>query len=288
LTPTASNTPTETFTPTETPLPSDTPTPSATPKPKFSIADDSLFIDYGGWRGILDPRAGGGSYRVSRSGNADGPGDTAEFKFNGSSVTWRTLKGPLMGKARLLIDNVSRGEFCLYDANPQYNIAQTISGLPNTNHTLLIQVLGEACGGSDSNVALDALSTSQGTVESTAYDITWSSWRGRVNPNARAGRFRLSTVPNASVKLRFSGNSVRVLTLKALKFGEMRVLIDGVVVKQVSLTNPQWVQYAFKNKGLGAGDHEIVLENVGTNRKKGLPMDGLAGVTLRAATLEGN
>jgi hypothetical protein len=247
-----------------------------------------LFIDYGGWRGILDPNAGGGSYRASRLGNAEGTGDAAEFKFNGSSVTWRTLKGPLMGKARVLIDNVSHGEFCMYDPNPQYNVVQTMSGVSNTNHILLIQVLGAACGGTDSNIAVDAFSTAQGTVESTAYDITWSSWRGRVNPQARAGRFRLSTLPNAAVKLRLSGSSVRVLTLKAPKFGDMRVLIDGALVKQVPLTNPQWVQYAFKTKGLGLGAHEIVLQNVGTNKKKGLPIDGLAGVALRAATLEGD
>ena len=102
-----------------------------------------------------------------------------------------------MGKARVLVDQVDRGEYCLYSPTPTYNVAQTFSDLGEGKHTLLIRPLGEICGGSDANISLDKLVVGSGTFESTDGKITWASWRLRKTP--RRDRMRLDS-PKAQAR----------------------------------------------------------------------------------------
>jgi hypothetical protein len=192
-----------------------------------------------------------------------------------------------MGRARIIIDDVHKNDFCLFSPVPEYNVSQSFTGLGPGKHKLSIRVLGQACGGSDSNVSLDALVTAQGTIQDTARDVIWNTWMGKSNPKARQGSFRFSKSAGETVKLRFNGPTVRVMALKGPRYGEMRVLIDGNVVATLNLFNPTLVQASFRYKKLGPGVHEIVLQNVGPQPKRGLPIDGFRGTNLISPTLEG-
>lgn len=116
--------------------------------------NNSPKIAYNSWRGKMDANATGGSYRVSRTTDA-----TAKFVFNGTSVTWITARGPIYGKAEVLIDNVSKGVVDLYAPNQQWQAKRTFGNLSNAQHTIEIRVLGQKNpAASNSFVVVDGFS----------------------------------------------------------------------------------------------------------------------------------
>jgi uncharacterized protein len=160
---TATNTPTPTSTATSTP------TPTAT-----TVENEDTAIQYDGWRGITDPNANGGTYRVSKVA-----GDTAKFTFKGKAITWITLKGSDQGQAQVFIDNVSKGTLDLYSPTVQYNVQFTGSGLSNKSHTVTIKVLGTKNGNScDTNVVVDGFIVNGVTTQDNTIGVQYNKWVG--------------------------------------------------------------------------------------------------------------
>jgi hypothetical protein len=251
----------------------------------FVAHDNNLHIDYDGWRGIADPNASGGSYRVHRGDSPNSASNDATFVFSGESISWVYVMGPVMGRARVYVDHIFQADYCLYAPDLQYDAALTFDELGQGKHKLLIQALGETCGGSDSNVSVDYFVTPGGVIESTAPEIRWGSWKTKLQALARQGIYHISRAAGAGVKVRFSGNSVRIMTLRGPKFGKMVVTIDGVTVETVDLHADTASRANARYNNLGEGTHEMVLQNVGAPTKR-MPVDGFRGYMLIAPVLE--
>ncbi len=229
------------------------------------IEDTSGSTQISGWRAVGDTNANGGGYRVSNVKNGQ-----ASFTFTGTAVTWVTLKGPGQGKATVTIDNKNKGTFDLYSPTPQYQVAQTFSGLANKSHTLVVKILGKKnVRASGTNVAVDALLVGGATTQEAAPAIQYSSWVGSSDANASGGSYRASANKNANVSLRFSGTSIDWITARGPTYGKAEVWIDGVRKSTEDLFAPtqEW-QVKRSYSGLSAGPHTIQIKVLGTKNAK--------------------
>jgi GH25 family lysozyme M1 (1,4-beta-N-acetylmuramidase) len=91
----------------------------------------------GSWGSVANASAGGGAYVVN-----DVAGATASLKFTGTGVTWRTARGPRMGRAEIWIDGALRKTVDLYAAEPRFHVGRTVGELSDGSHVATIVVLG--------------------------------------------------------------------------------------------------------------------------------------------------
>ena len=229
-----------------------------------TIEDQDPSIQYDDWRGVVDPNASGGSYRVSNVvGSASGIGS---FSFSGTAVTWVSLKGPDQGKAQVSIDGASQGIFDMYSSTVQYNIQQTFSGLANARHTLTVKVGGaKNTSSSDFNVVVDAFVVGSTTTQDNDVGLQFNNWQGGSNANASGSTFRQDGASGADARLTFSGTSISWVSALGPKYGQATVLMDGVSQGTVDLfaVTQQW-QVTFTYAGLNAGPHTIEVKPLGT------------------------
>ncbi len=103
------------------------------------------------WSEVTQGSASGGSYVVS-----DTQGASASLRFTGTGASLVTLRGPGMGKARLLVDGSPVGTVDLYAPSSVFSVEKTISGLTDGPHILTVEVLGlHRPAASGSAVAVD-------------------------------------------------------------------------------------------------------------------------------------
>lgn len=95
--------------------------------------------------------ASGGRYAV-----ADRAGESVSLTFRGTSVTWRTLLGPGMGKAKVYLDGVYKGTFDQYAASTR--AATRTWRTTDKVHTLKVVVTGtRRAGARGTRVVVDRL-----------------------------------------------------------------------------------------------------------------------------------
>lgn len=87
------------------------------------------------WATAASSLASGGRYAA-----ADRAGESTSLTFRGTSVTWRTLVGPGMGKAKVYLDGVYKGTFDQYASGSR--AASRTWRTTDTVHTLKIVVTG--------------------------------------------------------------------------------------------------------------------------------------------------
>jgi hypothetical protein len=105
-----------------------------------------------GWQRFSSSKASGG-----KAAREDYAGTTATFVFSGTKVTWRALRSPSSGKAKVTIDGVSKGTIDLY-ASATGAKTYTFGSLSNGRHTLRIRVLGTKRAASNGRlVSIDRL-----------------------------------------------------------------------------------------------------------------------------------
>jgi hypothetical protein len=101
---------------------------------------------------VLTKSASGGSYGV-----ADLSGNVYAMTFRGTSLSWYTVTGTAMGKAKVYVDGVYKGTFDNYASATHYNVRRTWS-FADKVHTIKIVVLGtHRTGAKGSRVAVDRL-----------------------------------------------------------------------------------------------------------------------------------
>jgi hypothetical protein len=218
-------------------------------------------IQYNGWRGVSDPNASGGAYRVSKVKN-----DSVTFKFSGTSITWVSLKGPDQGIAVVYLDGVKKATLDLYSPTVQYQVRETATGLSAGSHTLIIGVTGtKNSQSSDTNIVLDAFIVGGTTTQENANGVQYDTWKGASNKNASGGTVRFSPSQGAVASLTFSGTGVGWTTALGPAFGIADVVIDGIDTGNVDLYAATLQgQVVFAYSGLSAGTHTIQIEPTGT------------------------
>ena len=65
------------------------------------------------------------------------------FTFRGTSLTWTTVAGPTMGKAKVFIDGKRMGVVDNYAKRLKYGVRRTFAGLSDKTHTVKIVVTGK-------------------------------------------------------------------------------------------------------------------------------------------------
>ena len=260
---TKASTPTNTATsaPTGTATGAPTNTPAATDTPAgTTVNQDNTSIQYDCWRGVKDPSASGGTYRVCNVKNA-----FVTFSFSGTSATWISLNGPDQGKAQIQIDGVSQGTFDLYSSTVTYNARQSFGSLSNATHTFRVIVNGSKNASSTgTNVAVDGFIVNGTTIQDNCVSTWYDHWEGQTSPSAYNGNYRTNSYAGTDTKFTFTGTSVSWITAKGHKYGQANVLIDGASQGTVDLYSPtqQW-QVALTYGGLSAGQHTIDIQPLG-------------------------
>jgi hypothetical protein len=250
-----------------------------------TVENEELGIKFNGWRGVIDAKTNGGTYRMSKTKY-----DTATFKFTGTSVTWVTRKGPDQGKAQVLVDGVSKGTFDLYSATVQRNVPKLFKGLTNKPHTLIIKVLGtKNIKASSTNVTVDAFIVSSKTTQDDSSSIQYDTWVGVSALNASGGSYRSSKASNAVASFAFNGMSVDWITAMGPAYGKAKVFIDGLFRETIDLYSPtqQW-QWVKSYSVPIAGTHTIQIKALGTkngaSKSTMVVVDGFGGPITTAGT----
>ncbi len=227
--------------------------------------EDSPTVQFNGWRGVSDPAASGGTYRVSRVA-----GDTASLTFTGPAVTVVTRKGPAAGKATVRIDGTLRGTYDLYAASALPKATLPFTGLGHGSHTIVLGVTGtHRAASTRADVVIDAFRVGTSTIEDTWARAVYDSWTATNTALADGGAYRSSGVAKSTVTFRFRGSSVDWITAMGPAFGKATIAIDGVVVATIDLYRAGSVQWGVTRTygGLSAaGVHTLVITVSGQKR----------------------
>jgi hypothetical protein len=223
------------------------------------VQNGSAYVQYDGWRGFLDNKARGGSYRMSKI-----TGDMVTFEFKGTSIQWVTRKAPAMGSAAVTIDGVSHGTFDLYNSTVLWNQTVSFANLPTGSHTIVVRVTGtKNPSATDFNVALDGFLVGNSTtaVQDTSLAVQYNSWIGNAQEMASGDSLRISGKLGAVARFNFHGTSITFVTARGPAYGMADVLIDGVLKSSnlnLYAATQQW-QYAIDYSGLTNTDHTIEI-----------------------------
>ena len=231
------------------------------PSPPVTLPDAHPAVAYGGWRGVVDPAASDGAYRVSSIKNEKATWTSPPV----TSITWIARTGPDRGIASVTIDGTSKGTVDLYAASP--GTASTVfSGLRSARHTVVIKVLGtKRAASTGTSVTLDAFVAAGLTTQEHHAGIGYGAWASTAQVAATDGTYRSTPTQNATVTVTFSGTSIDWITAVGRAYGRASVTIDGVPKGTVDLyalatTWRSVVTYS----DLPAGAHTMVIKALGT------------------------
>ncbi len=101
-----------------------------------TFQENSKAIQYNNWKGLAQSRASGSTYRYSVT-----KGEVARLDFEGTAVTWFTVKGPSYGKADVYIDGAHRETVDLYARRLQWRVPFKYSVSGTGSHSIEIRVL---------------------------------------------------------------------------------------------------------------------------------------------------
>lgn len=222
-----------------------------------SLDDTDLAVAYNGWRGVVDPAANGGAYRLSSVTS-----DALTWKSpTTTSLAWITRKGPDRGIATINIDGVDKGNVDLYAATAQ-GATITYAGLTSKVHTVVVTVTGtKNAASSGKDVVLDAFTAGTTTAQESDPGVTFGTWKSVANASASGGSYRWASDATASVTVTFTGTAIDWITTKGGNFGKVAITIDGVARGTVDLyTIAQQWQSVVTYTGLGSGSHTLVIQ----------------------------
>jgi hypothetical protein len=198
------------------------------------------------WRTLSDPSAFGGSYVSERLGAAK-----ARYAFNGTSITWYTVRGPDQGIAQVYIDGVLSGTIDNYWAAYDWHIGRTFGGLTSGDHTIEVVVTGtKRAAAKNSFVVVDAF----GSDQTPAVTMTWHPVSAS---QASGGSYVASDLSSAKAVFDFRGTGVTLYTLRGPNQGKARIFIDGVLRETIDNYNAS-TQYNYaRTWSVADGVHRI-------------------------------
>src|SRR3972149_4606149 len=120
-------------------------------KTRFEESDPAISY-IGAWSSYPCASCSGGALKYSKQTNA-----RAGFSFGGTRTKWLVTKGPMMGKAKVYLDGVSKGLLDLYNATTKYKQTLQATGLASGSHTVAIEVSGQKnANATDKIINIDA------------------------------------------------------------------------------------------------------------------------------------
>ena len=100
---------------------------------------------------MTNPSASGGSYAIS-----DAAGAFTSLRFRGTGASFRALRGPAMGRAKIWVDGALMRVVDLYSPAAAFATVRLAAGLVDGSHTARIVVEGTHRSASSGNrVAID-------------------------------------------------------------------------------------------------------------------------------------
>jgi len=253
--------------------PTNTPGWASPPRPVPASRDDD---DGDGtrfsWSREGDRDSIGGSYRRERRASA-----SISFGFRGGAVTLFTVEGRGMGKARVSIDGETVKTIDGYGRRFRAGVRDRFTGLGAGPHRLTIVPLGRKDRrATDRWVVVDALRWG-GRLHADPKPAS-VSWARVADPSASEGAYVVSDAPGAEARLRFSGTSLTLRTLRGPARGRGEIWLDGRRVRTVDLYAPRrrYVSILVA-AGLADGPHVARVVVLGTRHRAsegtGVPID---------------
>jgi len=234
-----------------------------------------------GWTLRQTDKAWSGTSTFKKSGSASlsaTAGARAEFTFNGTSVTWISLRGPAEGMADVSLDGAALGRVDLYAATEQVRAPVfSATGLADGRHTLRIDVTGLKNAASTGAIvvvdAFDTITSSpappvtrlQEGAATFAPSANWALWGTLYDWSG--GMVMTSTTVGSQATITFTGKAIRWIGYRRPEFGVARVSLDGVVLGQADTSTPffqeEFQAGIFSVTGLAAGSHTLTIEVIG-------------------------
>jgi hypothetical protein len=177
-----------------------------------------------GWAPKSSTAAYGGKYLQARNSGA-----TAIYAFRGTSVTWYSATGPLMGTAKVYCGTTLKGTVNNYSATAKWRVARTVKCSSVTaNNTLRVVATGlkGSTLGKGTQVVVDAVKVGTGAIVSNP--VLTQRWGSTASSLASGGRYAQAEQANESFQLTFRGTSITWRTLMGKGMGKAKVYVDGV------------------------------------------------------------
>ena len=205
------------------------------------------------------------------------PGAQATFTFTGTSVTWFSMRGLDSGIARVFIDGVLVSEVDLFARSYEIHVPVFVArNLADGTHTLTIEATGLKNPDSEAGmspyalVVVDAfevptqvVSQLQDAGSAMSYTAGWTS--GDTSKSWSGWYATVSTTPGARATLPFKGTSISWIGFRGPDAGIARVYLDGSLVGEVDLYNPDNRVQAivYSSPQLADSNHTLVIEATG-------------------------
>jgi hypothetical protein len=208
--------------------------------------------------------------------------ETASLPFRGTAINWVGYRGPDGGIALVQVDGGTPVEVDTYSPTAKFQaVVFTATGLADVDHTLKITATGQRNGmSSATRIVVDAFDVMTPGRRYEEYDpsITKSEgapeapphWNRNPNRVWSEGVTATSNQTGATLTFSFTGTSVSWIGCrKSSAGGKANVYIDGVLVKQVSLSQSYPIEgyqmTIFRADGLANGPHTLMIEVTSTN-----------------------
>jgi hypothetical protein len=241
---------------------------------------DSSVAHTGDWRRENTDRAWSGTSANAGSGTAAltrTAGARTTFAFAGPSVSWIGLRGPFTGIARVFLDDVFVADVDTFAAAEELQaVVFSATGLPDTPHTLAIEVTGLKNPASiDPWIVVDAFDV---TVSPGAPAVTrvqerepsvgfTTGWTHGTRLNLWSGEFAaFSATAGERATFTFTGTAVRWIGQRAFSGGIARVFLDGMQVAEIDTYAPLQEEFQaamFTASGLPNATHTLMIEVTG-------------------------
>ena len=222
-----------------------------------TLQQDTPAVTYDRWEAVVDGNADGDTLRQTEIA-----GESASFRFSGTSVTWLAEASGSHGIASVSIDGVSKGDVDLYKAStPGVAVSNTFGGLAPGPHTIVITATGQKNPASIGTVVdIDAFQVGTKMTQDSSPQITYDSWAGSTLPLASGRSYRSNSNLQTVAKFSFIGTGVDWVTATGPSGGMARVSIDGSLVAVVDLYSGAAAWQVVKSyQGLTSGPHTIAL-----------------------------
>jgi hypothetical protein len=222
-----------------------------------------------GWLSYSNAAYSGGSYKYTNV-----PGSSVTIAFTGTQFNWITVKGPVFGKASVVIDNGTPSEVDLYNATNAFQQNVFSAGtLTSGLHVVTITCEGtKNASATGTYVGMDAIET-DGTLatvsfceQSDARILYKGAWSGYSSTPFSGGSYYYTKTAGTMITIPFSGQRLDWIATKGPVYGIANVSVDGGGAVPVDLYAPtyEYKQIAYSTGLLTSGAHTMTITYTAT------------------------
>lgn len=189
---------------------------------------DREHTQYGTWTFNETPGASGGW--TASTGTA---GSTADLKFRGTRVAWKTITYEGGGITDVFLDDKKVSSFDGYSTgDPQFDVTGfSKRGLSDRRHTLSLLATGTKRPGTVGDVfsIVDRFVVGSTTIEENSLKVAYDGWAGKANSRASGGTYRQGSSQSLGATCGlFRGPQIDLITAKGPTRGMARVRVQDI------------------------------------------------------------